>query len=86
MEKSDIRDRIATFIGQEDISGLKAFHRELEVMNARAILAGTDDKLMKDVEFLVRSAIFIRDIGRGDDWKLQLRAAVGLLDSEPKTK
>lgn len=83
MEKTEVRGRIATFIGQGDINGLKAFHREMEVANARAILAGTDDKLMKDVEFLVRSAIFIRELGRGDDWKLQLQAAVGLLDSAP---
>lgn len=53
-------------------------------MNARAILEDKDDKIMKDVEFLVRSAIILKDIGRPDDWKLQLEAANGLLEEKDK--
>lgn len=84
MEKSDIRDKISEFVSQETMINMlefKAFHRQLEKMNARAILDDCDDQVIKDVEFLVRSAIFLRDVGRPDDWKLQLQAAIGVIDS-----
>lgn len=86
MERAELRSRISGFIEQGtnlNVLELKAFHRELEVINARAILDGTDDTLMKDVEFLLRSALFLRNLCQENDWKLQLQAAIGLLDSAP---
>lgn len=87
MEKTEIHDQISAFISQDtmmNIQELKAFHNKLEKMNARAILDDRVDKVIQDVEFFVRSAIFIRDIGRGDNWKLQLQAALGVIDSSVK--
>lgn len=85
MDKTEIRAKIARFVEQGmqlNILELRTFHRQMEKMNAHAIIEDRDDKLMKDVEFLVRSAIFLRDIGNNpNDWKLQLEAALGLLDS-----
>lgn len=85
MEKTEIRAKIFRFIEQDsqlNVMELRDFHRQMEKMNAHAIIEDRDDKLMKDVEFLVRSSIFLLDIGiNPNDWKLQLNAALGLLDS-----
>lgn len=81
MDKAETRAKIAKLIERLDVTELRSFHRQMEVANARAILAGTDDRLSKDVEFLVRSAVFLIDIGSPNDWKLQLQAALGVLDS-----
>ena len=64
-----------------DKDKLCTLHRELEVHNAHLIIQDRDDKLLKDVEFLLRSAIVLTDIGQPDDWKLQLHAAVSLLEN-----
>lgn len=84
MNKQDIRTKIEHFIKQGpqmNLLELKTFHRQLEKMNARDILEDKDDQVVKDVEFLIRSAIFLHGMGSADDWKLQLQAALGILDS-----
>jgi hypothetical protein len=60
--------------------GLKGFHREMEKFNARAILEDRDEQLWKDVEFLLRSCILLWDIGKPGDWRLQLEAALAILE------
>lgn len=85
MEKAELRSKITSFIEQGDnlnILEFKAFHRQLEKENARKILDDADDQLLKDIEFFVRSAIFLRSVGQPNDWKLQLQAAVGLLENQ----
>lgn len=87
MEKSEIRTKISKFITQShplNILELKDFHRQLEKKNAHAIIEDKDDQVLKDIEFLLRSSIILRDIGKPDDWKLQLEAAVSILDHEQK--
>lgn len=42
---------------------LKDLHRRIEIYNAHKTIANQDDKLMKDTEFLLRSALFLMDLG-----------------------
>ena len=84
MNKQDVRNKIEYFVSQESINllELKTFHRQLEKQNAHDILVDCDDQVMKDVEFLTRSAIFLHSLGNNiEEWKLQLNAAIGILDS-----
>jgi hypothetical protein len=84
MNKQHVRNKIEYFFSQEPINllELKTFHRQLEKQNAKDILEDNDDQVMKDVEFLTRSAIFLHSLGtKPEEWKLQLNAALGILDS-----
>lgn len=84
MEKQEIRNKIDTFLSQSPINTLelKAFHRQLEKQNAKDILEDKDDQVMKDVEFLVRSTLFLHTLGnKTEDLISQLNAALGILDS-----
>jgi hypothetical protein len=64
---------------------LRALHRQTEIYNAHKIIANQDDLLMKDIEFLLRSAMILTDIGNAGDWKIQLDAALGILNNRPAT-
>jgi hypothetical protein len=84
MEPAELQSRITAFIEQGEnlnILEFKAFHRQLEKINARNILDDADDPLIKGVEFLVQSAIFLMNVGQPDNWKLQLQAALSLLEN-----
>ena len=84
----NIRTDIQNLLKEQNIpdkEALKNLHRRIEVFNAYKTIANQDDKLMKDVEFLLRSALFLMDLGNQGDWKLQLEAVLGILDNCPKT-
>lgn len=68
-----------------DKEGLKNLHRRIEIYNAHKTIANQDDKLMKDTEFLLRSALFLMDLGNQGDWKLQLEAVLGILGNCPSS-
>lgn len=81
-----VRAEIQTLLKEETIlhkEALKGLHRRIEIYNAYKTIASQDDKLMKDTEFLVRSALFLMDLGNEGDWKLQLEAALGILENCP---
>lgn len=66
MNKQEIRMKIENFINQGsqlNLLELKAFHHQLEKINAHNILEDKDDQTIKDVELLVRSAIFLKNLG-----------------------
>lgn len=82
MDYNVLQSRITDLLSQTttNLKGMKELHRELEVANAHLILANKDDKILKDVEFLLRSAVYLTDIGQPNDWKLQLEAANAILN------
>lgn len=83
MDYTTLRETIQNTLSSPlDKDKLSTLHRELEVHNAHLIIQGLDDKLLQEVEFWLRSAIVLTDIGQPDDWKLQLRAAVSLLENK----
>lgn len=85
---ASIRAEITDLLKEENMINKEALvhlHRRIEVFNAYKTIANEDDKLMKDVEFLLRSALFLMDLGNQGDWKLQLEAVLGILDNCPKT-
>lgn len=85
MEKQEIRLKIEHFLNETliNIMELKAFHRQLEKQNAHDIINDNDDQVMKDIEFLIRSSIILHSLGHKlEDCKLQLNAALGVLDSK----
>lgn len=81
--KTDIQD-ILKEQNVPDKERLKILHRQIEIYNAYKTIANQDDKLMKDTEFLLRSALFLMDLGNQGDWRLQLEAVLGILDSAPQ--
>lgn len=83
---SSVKEKIESIMGSgiQDKDELVNFHRQIEVYNAHKVIANQDDQLMKDVEFLIRSAIFLMDLGNPDNWKLQLEAALGVLRNCPQ--
>lgn len=85
MDYTTLRETIQNTLSSPlDKDKLSTLHRKLEVHNAHLIIQDLDDKLLKDVEFLLRSAIVLTDIGQPDDWKLQLQAAVSLLENRKR--
>jgi hypothetical protein len=79
-----VRTDIQDLLKEQNIpnkDALKNLHRRIEIHNAYKTIANQDDKLMKDVEFLLRSALFLMDLGNQGDWKLQLEAVLGILES-----
>lgn len=81
----DIRDRVEIIRSdahnkQFNKDKLTKLHRDIEICNAHKTIAGQDDKLMKDIEFLLKSALMLLDYGNEDDWMFQLEAVVGLID------
>ena len=83
-----VRADIQNLLEEETIPdkvGIKNLHRRIEIYNAYKTIANQDDKLMKDVEFLLRSAIFLMDLGNQGDWKLQLEAVLGILSNYPSS-
>lgn len=88
MNYSYLKSRITEVLLQTSDDGqkLKTLHRELEKENARLTLDDNDDKVLKDVEFLLRSAILLKDIGQPNDWRIQLEAATSVLDGPTNIK
>lgn len=88
MNYSYLKSRITEVLLQttDDGQKLKTLHRQLEKENARLTLDDNDDKVLKDVEFLLRSAILLKDIGQPNDWRLQLEAATAVLDGPTNIK
>jgi hypothetical protein len=82
---SSVKEKIGTILGADilDKDEMRDFYRQIELYNAHKVIANQDDRLMKDVEFLMRSAIFLMDVGNPGDWKLQLEAALGVLQNFP---
>lgn len=83
---TNVRNKIGEFLKLEALTSqekndLVNFHREIECYNARKIIADQDDQQMKDVQFLIKSSIFLVEYGNPRDWKLQLEAAVGILSN-----
>lgn len=72
------REWIEKMLGSDvlDKDELLKFHRQIEVFNAHKVIAKQMDRNMMDVEFFLRSAIYLIDVG---DQKLQLKAALGIL-------
>ena len=83
----DVMDEINTLLNTSrlDEDKLKTIHRNIEVYNAYKVIANQDDKLMKDVQFLLNSAITLIKYNNLKDWKFQLKAAVTLLHKELET-
>lgn len=82
-----VKERIEDILKHDiaDKETTTTLHRELEVYNATKVIANEDDQPMKDVQFLVRSALFLMDVGNPDDWKAQLEAILSLLNSCPSS-
>ena len=74
----ETREWIEKMLGSDvlDKDELLKFHRQIEVYNAHKVIAKQMDRNMMDVEFFLRSAIYLIDVG---DQKLQLKAALGIL-------
>ena len=88
MTYETVRADIQNLLKEETIvnkEGLKNLHRRIEIYNAYKTIANQDDKLMKDTEFLLRSALFLMDLGNQGDWKLQLEAVLGILSNCPSS-
>ena len=75
---AETREWIEKMLGSDvlDKEELLKFHRQIEVYNAHKVIAKQMDRNMMDVEFFLRSAIYLIDAG---DQKLQLKAALGIL-------
>ena len=75
---AETREWIEKMLGSDvlDKEELLKFHRQIEVYNAHKVIAKQMDRNMMDVEFFLRSAIYLTDMG---DQKLQLKAALGIL-------
>ena len=75
---AETREWIEKMLGSDvlDKQELLKFHRQIEVYNAHKVIAKQMDRNMMDVEFFLRSAIYLIDAG---DPKLQLKAALGIL-------
>lgn len=82
-----VKERIEEILKNNvaDKEATTTLHRELEIYNATRVVANQDDQPMKDVQFLVRSALFLMDVGNPDDWKAQLEAVLSLLNSCPSS-
>lgn len=87
-----VRTEVQELVKEETFpeDALKNLHRRVEVHNAYKTIENQEDKVMKDIEFFLRSAIFLMDFGNkrdnGEDkghWKLQLEAALGILNKCP---
>ena len=65
-----------------DTEDLRSLYKDIELYVAHKFLAGEEDRPMKDVEFFIRSAIFLIE-GKAGDWKLQLEAAIAVLATTP---
>ena len=80
---ASVKETIEQYVADDrpDKEALGTIHRQLEMYNAHKIIANEDDQLMKDVQFLVRSAMFLMDVGNPNDWRCQLEAVVTLLNS-----
>lgn len=66
MTYETVRADIQNLLKEETIATkerLKNLHRRIEIYNAHKTIANQDDKLMKDTEFLLRSALFLMDLG-----------------------
>ena len=74
----ETREWIEKMLGSDVLNKeeLLKFHRQIEVFNAHKVIAKQMDRDMMDVEFFLRSAIYLIDAG---DQKLQLKAALGIL-------
>lgn len=74
----ETREWIEKMLGSDILNKeeLLKFHRQIEVYNAHKIIAKRMDRYMMDVEFFLRSAIYLIDAG---DQKLQLKAALRML-------
>lgn len=59
---------------------IQTLHRKIEIYNAHNTIADKVDKPMKDVEFFLSCAMTLLDYGNQDDWKLQLKAALSILN------
>lgn len=83
---SGVKERIENILKLDivDRDELKNLHRQIEVYNAHKIIANQDDKPMKDLEFFIQSALFLMNLGNQNDWKLQLEAALGILENCPQ--
>lgn len=83
---SGVKERIENILKLDivDRDELKNLHRQIEVYNAHKIIANQDDKQMKDLEFFIQSALFLMNLGNQNDWKLQLEAALGILENCPQ--
>lgn len=76
-----IEQRVRDILKEDvlDTEAIRKLYREIEVYNAHKVIAGEDDRQMKDVEFLMRSAIFLMDLGKPGDWKCQMEAVLAVL-------
>jgi hypothetical protein len=67
-----------------NVRKLKDLHRKLEVFNANAIInTKKEDNVLKDIEFLLKSAIILNDVSKSndDDVLFQLEAALNILNN-----
>lgn len=55
---------------------MRSLYKDIELYLAHKLIAGEEDRPMKDVEFFMRSAIFLIDVGKPRDCKLQLEAEI----------
>jgi hypothetical protein len=60
---------------------LKILHRKIEIDNAHKIIANQEYSPMRDVEFFVNSAIYLMFPENPGNWKLQLEAALNILQN-----